>query len=203
MITLDVRADVRKVQVFLRALSDKGTKRAISRSLNRTATTVRAEAARLLRTKRLLPITIKKSLKVKNATVNNLTAVVTASGKSISIRNFSRLSFETARIAGARQKVGIRGINVRITQSSRARLLRKFGNKAFTNPRIGGGLPIMVRTSKKRFPIEAWQPVPGLPTVFVQEKIADAMRAVASQTFTKRLEHEIQYEINAAKGKAV
>lgn len=199
MIHVDVRADIHKVQIYLRACRDGGA-RATSRALNRTATTVRAEAARLIQGKRALNIgTIKKALRVERSTSKSLLAKVIASGRPISIRHFSRLSFDT--IKGKR--TGVRGVSLRILKKDRARIARKYGNKAFTSPKIGGGLPIMVRTGPKRLPIEAWTPVPGFPTVFVQETIAAAMRRVAVQSFRSRLKAELNYELNVAKRKAV
>lgn len=198
MIQVDVRADIKKVQIFLKA-TEQGTKRATARALNRTATTVRAEAARMLQEKRNLPISIiKRAMRIVRATVGRLTASVVVSGRPISMRNFSRLRFE--RMGG--KITGISGISAKILKADRYKLLQRHGNKAFTNPKIGGGLPIMYRRGKSRLPISSWAPVPGLPTVLVQRKIADALRAVASAMFRERIKAELNYEINVAKGKA-
>ena len=201
MIHVDVRTDFRAARIYLRHLStDQGIKRATARALNRTATSVRAEAARMLRQKRALRIgDIKKAMRIVRATTKKLVAEVVVSGKPISIRHFSRLRFE--RMGGKR--TGISGISAKILQADRAKLLRRHGNKAFTNPRIGGGLAIVYRKGKQRLPISAWAPVPGLPTVLVQEKIASALKLLATSMFKERLKDELNYEINVARRKAM
>lgn len=187
MIHIDVRADIRKAQIFLQALGENGTKRATARALNRTATTVRAEAARLIRKKRALRIgEIKKALSIKRATTGSLAATVTAKGRSISIRHFA--------------KYGPRGVTVRIAEGGKRTLLTRYGNKAFVNPVWRPG--VFVRTTKKRLPIEAWTRVPGIPTVFVQQAIVDAIKRVVAHVFPARIKHELEYEIAKAKAKA-
>lgn len=198
MIKLDIRADIKKAQLFLRA-TEQGTKRATARALNRTMTTVRAEAARKLQEERNLTIgEIKKQMRVDRATVSRLVAMLTVSGKPITMRHFSRLRFDRAN----GKVVGVGGISAKIRKADRYKLLRRHGNKAFTNPKIGGGLAIVYRKTKKRLPISAWAPVPGLPRVLVQTKIAEALKDVAVTTFRKRIAEELNYEINVAKSKA-
>lgn len=198
MIQIDVRADIKQAQIFLRA-TEKGAKRATARAINRTLTTVRAEAARLLQEKRALPIgQIKKQMRIKRATAQNPVGAVVVSGKPISIRHFSRLRFE--RMGGKR--TGISGISAKIEKGSRAYLLKRHGNKAFTHPKIGGGLAIVYRRGKSRLPISAWAPVPGLPRVLVQSKIVAAIRNVVAAVFPVRMKAELNYEINVAKNRA-
>lgn len=183
MIHLDVRADIRGAQVFLRDLSQQGTKRATARALNRTAITVRAEAARLLKKKRDLPIgQIKGAMRIRRATTRFLQSSVVVSGKPISIRHFARH--------------GKRGVTVRIEQGGKRTQLRRFGNKAFINPKWRPG--VFVRRGKSRLPIQAWAPVPGLPTVLVQNNIVAAIRGVVGVTFKKRIAEEMRYEIRRA-----
>lgn len=185
-----MRADIRSAQIFLRELGGagaNGTKRAAARALNRTGITVRAEAARLIQQKRALRIgEIKKALSLKRATVNNLVATVTATGASISIRHFARH--------------GVRGVTVRIEKGGKRTRLMRYGNKAFINPVWRPG--VFVRTTKKRLPIEAWPRVPGIPRVFVQRAIIDAMKRVVATVFPPRIRHELQYEISRARAKA-
>ena len=198
MIHIDVQADIKKAQLFLRA-TQKGVARATARALNRTATTVRAEAARMIQEKRALNISvIKKAMRITRATTHRLEAAVVVSGKPISMRHFSHI-----RLARTKGKVtGVTGISARILKGDRLKLLTRHGNKAFTNPSIGGGLAIVYRKGKRRLPISAWAPVPGLPTVLVQSKIVDAIRKVVAVVFPERMKAEMNYEINVAKGRA-
>jgi hypothetical protein len=200
VIKVDVRADFKKAHIFLSSIAGaNGVKRATARALNRTLTTVRAEAARRLQEERNLRIgEIKKQMRIERATVAKLWAKLTVSGKPISIRHFSRLRLDRAN----GKVIGVGGITAKIRKADRYRLLRRHGNKAFTNPKIGGGLVIVYRTTKKRLPISAWAPVPGLPRVLVQAKIAEALKEVATSTFKKRYVEELNYIINVAKAKA-
>ena len=186
MITVDVRADIRQAQLFLRA-TEKGMSRAISRALNRTATMVRTEAARLIKQKRDLPIgVIKENLKVVKSTPNYLVSEVRASGKAISIRHFARH--------------GKRGVTVRIEPGGKRVMLMKYGNKAFINPVWRPG--VFVRTTRARLPIKAWPAVAGFPFVFVQTQIVEAMKRVVNTAFPARLRHELDYEVRKAKAAA-
>jgi hypothetical protein len=181
MLDVQVKVDFRDARVYLRSLS-----------------TVQAEAARRLQAERALRIgEIKKQMRIDRATVQKLVARVSVSGKPISMRHFSRLRFD--RTNG--KVIGVTGISAKIRNEDRFKLLRRHGNKAFTNPKIGGGLAIVYRTTKKRLPISAWAPVPGLPRVLVQAKVMEALKALANDTFDKRLRHELEYEISRARGK--
>lgn len=188
MIQIDVRADIRKAQIFLRHMgTDQGTKRATARALNRTAVTVRAEAARMLQEKRALSIAeIKRALSLTRATSRSLVAAVTASGRPISIRHFA--------------SAGSRGVTVRIEKGAKRTRLTRYGNKAFINAPWRPG--VFVRKGKKRLPIVAWPPVPGLPSVLVQDKIVKAIKAVVAAVFPRRIQEELNYELNVARRKA-
>jgi hypothetical protein len=186
MIKIDVRADIKKVQMFLRA-TEQGAKRATARALNKTATTVRNTAAGLLQEKRNLRIgEIKKQMRIERANVRKLAATVTVSGRPISIRHFA--------------SAGKRGVTVRVEKGGKRTRLARYGNRAFVNAAWRPG--VFVRKTRKRLPIEAWPPVPGLPKVLVQERIVDALKAEVARTFPKRFKEEMNYEINVAKGRA-
>jgi hypothetical protein len=185
MISIDVRVDIRKAQVFLRA-TQQGTARATYRALNRAALAVRAEAVKLLRERRNLPASvIRAAMRIKNASIDNLQAAVIVSGQPISIRHFSN--------------VNKRSITAKVTRGGARVLLRQNGNRAFTNPKLGGGVTPFVRLSKARLPIRAWPKVSGLPRVIVQARIAEALKAVGSSTFVKRFDHEMRRELERAK----
>lgn len=165
--------------------TETAANRATVRTLNRTVTTVRAEAARLIQEKRNLPIAeIKKSMSVRRATVLVPYAVLTVRGKAISMRHFAN--------------AGKRGVTVRIEKGAKRTRLTRYGNNAFINAPWRPG--VFVRKGKSRLPIVAWPPVPGLPTVLVQEGIKTALLAVAARSFKARINAELNYELNV-KGK--
>lgn len=188
MIGIDVKADVKKVQVYLRSLSNQGTKRATSRALNKTGVTVRAEAARRIQQKRNLRIgEIKKQMRLERATVTKLLATVTVSGRPISMRHFVKAS----------GKPHMQRAKAKILRGSKLTQLQANGNKAFVNAKWRPG--VFVRKTRKRLPIRIWPPVPGLPTVLVQDQIVQALKQLASETFQKRFREEMNYEISKAK----
>jgi hypothetical protein len=180
VIKVTAKADFRGAKLFVEAV-DKAGQRASARALNRTMTTVRAEAARLIQQKRDLPIgEIKKSMQVQRATAHNLIAVLKVSGRPISMRHFAN--------------GGKRGVTVRIEKGSKRTLLTRYGNKAFINPVWRPG--VFVRKGKSRLPIVSWPPVPGLPTVLLQEQVYGALKALASRAFESRIGAELNYELS-------
>lgn len=187
-VSLDVRSDFRQVRRLFAELGP-GVSRAASRALNKTATSVRADVAREIQKKRNLRIgVIKKQLKLKRATKNYLLASIEASGEPIAMRHFG---------ANATKK----GVTVRITKGTKRIALTKYGNKSFIVPGFAGN-NIFVRKTKKRLHIVEWQRVPGIPTVFLQEKIREGMESNARTVWDKRFKEEINYEIQKASNQA-
>jgi hypothetical protein len=90
-----------------------------------------------------------------------------------------------------------RGVTVRIEKGGKRTRLQRYGNKAFVNLPWRPG--VFIRKTKKRLPIEAWPPVPGLPRVLVQQRIVEALKAEVERTFPKRFAEEMRYEIEIAK----
>jgi len=177
---LGVEVDVRKAQMFLRSAST-ANKRATAKALNLTATAVRVEAADKIKEKRdLKKSVIKDALRIVKAAAANLEARVTASGKPIPMRQFSR--------------VGKRGVTARIEPKGKRTRLEMYGNKAFVNQQYSP--TVFVRTSKKRLPIEVWPAVPGIPRVFVQDHVIAALKSVAATVFPKRYKEQLNYQLN-------
>jgi len=199
VIDIAVRVNTRSADVLLRELSgDRGLGRATARALNRTAITVRAEAARLLQAKRALPIgQIKGSMDIKRATPRNQVAKVTVSGKPIPLRYFA---------TAVGHYRGSHGVSIRIEKGVKRTRLIVGGRKAFVNPKWNPN--IFVRTgvvyggNHPKQQIEKRPPVPGLPTVLVQDAIVKALKTVIGNTFPRRFNEEMNYEINVAKQKA-
>jgi hypothetical protein len=184
----DVKADFREVQRMFKELGP-GVNRATSRAINKTATPVRNEAAKQIQQKRNLNLgVIKKELRLFRATYNRLTASIVATGKPIPIRHFKANQTR-------------HGVTVAITKGRGNRVrLQRHGNKSFMVARLGNN--VFVRQTKRRLPIMKWTPVPGIPTVFVQKHLLDAMTKVASTVFPKRFREEINFEIQRAQAKA-
>lgn len=182
MIRIDIRPELADVERMLREMSPTA-RRATSRAINRTLTTVRAEAARQVREQRNLPIReIRRQMRIDRATPAALSGSIVVTGRPIPIRHFARSSS--------------RGVSAKVTRKGRAVLLRREGRKAFRNPAVGGGLPVLYRVSSKRLPIRAWPPVPGIPRVLVQDRIVAALRALAHTTFRSRIASELRFELS-------
>jgi hypothetical protein len=187
MLKMTIRVDTRQAEAYLKRLAGpQGTRTAIARALNRTATTVRDRAAREIYAKRNLKLsTIKQGIEIRRATTNRLAAMIVASGQPISIRHFAN--------------VNKRSITAKVSRTGPRVLLRANGNKAFTNPRLGAGVTIFVREGRKRLPIKAWPKVSGIASVFSQQRLERLMREVAATTFQQRLRHELAWIIERAK----
>lgn len=191
MIEIDVSTYINGATMFLKEM-EPSCRRAAYRALNRTATTVRADAARLLQGERALLIgTIKSQMFVKRATLRNLRAKIGVKGGPISMRHFAYLRFETTK----GQRTGISGITYKVKKADRRKLLKRGNRKAFTNPMLGGGVTIFVRRGPSRLPIMKWAPVPGLPHSLVSNAVETAIRTTAVRVFQQRYDHEVRYEI--------
>lgn len=198
MIQIDVTAYIQGASLFLRDVPP-ACRRAASRALNRTVTTTRATAARLLQAERnMLMGAIKSQMFVKRSTAKNLVAKIGVRGGPIAIRHFAFLRYET--IKG--QRTGISGITYKVRKSDRRKLLKRGNRKAFTNPALGGGVSIFVREGPTRLPIVKWSPVPGLPHVLVSKAVETAIRTTAVQTFVKRYDQEVRYELMRQEARA-
>lgn len=187
-IRYDIKTDFKEAEAMYRSLLGRGVDRAVSRALNKTATSVRAQVARDIQQERALKIgTIKKSLRLDRANVNRLAAAIVASGKAIAMRHFGARS--------TRQ-----GVSVKIRKTGGRTRLVKNGNKSFQIPRFGNN--VFVRTGKSRLPIKEWSRVPGIPQVFLKDKVTAGMRSLAGTVWPKRFREEINFEIEKAKAKA-
>jgi hypothetical protein len=182
---LDVRLHTKQVDRLLRKLAGpRGVKTATARALNKTATSVRAHAARLIREKRDMRVSdIKRGISIRRATVGHLVAIVTASGRPLSIRHFAR--------------AGVRGVTAKVSKNGKRVLLQRHGNRAFVNTKFSS--TVFVRTTKKRLPIQAWPRVSGIAHVFAQRQIERAMHGEARSTFRKRIAEELRYVVSQAK----
>jgi len=175
-----------------------GRARALTRAINRTLITVRAEAARAVAQDTGLKVTaVKKAMKIANATFSTLTGGVLVTGKRIPLIEFgakgprpsrgrrgsavtastgpgrSRQSYPGAFIATV--KAGTRGeIHEGIFVRRLPSLRRSVGSRGFN-------LPI-----KQLFG-------PSLPKVAANAAVVAAVRAVADEALQKNLDHEVKF----------
>jgi hypothetical protein len=193
---LRVKVDFRKDAVVRQLDALKGAeKRAIlKRGLNRAAVTVRAKGAREIANKvggKVTVAQIKRAIRVKSATVADLSALVTAFG-----RGRLSLTYFSPRQTKRGVRVTIYGKTIDIAHAFRA--TTKSGHKGVWI-RAENSKPQMYYAAKyypetKRLPI-AELFAPGIPDEFVNEEVMGVMRAVGEVRFRQVVEQEYKYLI--------
>jgi hypothetical protein len=175
---LKISVDTREVEAMLRDLRAQMPNR-VAAALNRTATSVRAEAVRKIRERRALPAaTVRDALTIRRAIKGYLVAEIVASGKPIPLRDYSA-------------RAGKKGVTVKVSrQGGRKGPVRKFGNKAFALAKAGGH--VFVRTGPRRLPIQKLFG-PSIPGTFLRKEVLAALRTVAVTMFPKRLAEAARY----------
>ncbi len=193
---LDVRFDAAKAVASLTAYQNNLRDKVIVKALNRAATTIRAVGARLIAAE-MKPITVsevKKSMQIIPAIKFKLVAIVRANGrKRIPLTALGAKQTKTGvtvRIGGKvytiahafinKVRKGRPGVRIR-ADDFKAQLVNavKFRGKRAAH----GGLD---------YPI-AEVMAPGIPTVFVQDKIMRGMTKVAIERFSVVVEQEVKF----------
>jgi hypothetical protein len=178
---IDVRNDFRQVAVQFELRTTTLVNAAAVRALNRTATTVRAEASRQIRGRYSLKAgTVRKQLRIERATRNRLTSAVIASGAPIPLVEF-----------GARQTK--KGVTVKVTKT------RKLVKGVFIARMKSGKVGVFERLGSKRLPIRELFSV-SLPRTFTQRQILAALRKTAADRFRIELARELRFRTGAANG---
>lgn len=179
---IDVRSDIKEVVARLQADVDRLLPQATARALNRTATTVRAQATRRIRERYNLKAgVIRAQLRINRADRNRLTAEVIASGRPIPLIEFS-----------ARQTRA--GVSVRVIRGQ-----RKVRRHAFIAKMHTGHVGVFERTSSKRLPIKELFSV-SLPVAFARKEILAALEQVAVERFRIEFERELRFRAGATNG---
>lgn len=189
MIRIDVRDNLARIELRYQRLNDDLREKVIVRALNKTATTVRAEASKEIRKDyNLKAKVIKDQITINRANRTTLTAVIVASGKPIPLIEFE--ARPTATHTGGR-----RGSNVTVKVKRRRLVVRD----AFIATMPGGHVGIFKRTGKfgrrknprlerikQRFSI-------SLPTAFTNKAVTEALVRAAQKRFPVVMEQETRY----------
>jgi len=193
MISINVNHTLDKAILYYKTLPANLTEKAMVRALNRTATTVRAEAARRIRERyNLKSRVLKDQIRIRNATKAELRAVVQASGRPIPLVEFdarSGATGATVRVSRVRKPVahafiatmksGHRGVFLRVEKGS-----RKYRNQRVRKG--GSDLPVAELFG------------PSLPQAFTSKQVMDAIVAAARERFPKAFEQEARYYLSKA-----
>lgn len=176
-------------------------RQAVSRALNKTARTVTAKTARLIRdTGYNIPVRdIKQSLNTKPASAENLGALVTASGRPIPLIRYG--AREQRRPGGGvsvkvlRGKKFIRGAFIATMPTGHRGVFIRVGSAAHTL--LSAGRQRVVQRGKTSYkhglPIEELYG-PSIPIAFVNQKVSAAMVGVARERFPIVLKQELNFE---------
>lgn len=186
---IDVRDDFRRVAVQFEIRTKTLLDAAAIRALNRTATTVRAEATRQIRGRYNLKAgTVREQLRIERANRNRLTSAVVASGAPIPLYEF-----------GARQTQ--KGVTVAVKKGQR-KLVRGVFIAKMPSGKIGvfgrdgrfgrRGNPKLERISMK-YSI-------SLPRTFTQRQILAALKKTAADRFRIELARELRFRTGAVNG---
>lgn len=178
--TMTVQHDLSKVLLFYEDLPRQFVDVAAVRALNRTATTVRAEAARRIGREYNIRIgAAKDEMKIRRATAADLKAAVVVSGRPIPLVEFD-----------ARQTAA--GVSVKVKGT------RKVVGHAFLATMKTGHQGVYIREIKGsakrpgRLPIRQLYSL-SLPAAFTQEQIMDALTAIATGRFGEVLQQEMRF----------
>lgn len=174
---IDVRHNLKEVEISLGRLAGEIRDKAVVRALNRTATTIRAEAAREIRAEYNMKVSdIKGEMRIENATPSQLRARVVVRGRPQSLSEF-----------GPRQNK--QGVTVMVKRGQ-----RKLIRHAFLWQRPGGA-PVFVREGKSRLPIKKLFTL-SLPSAFTNDKVMAALKRVAGRRFPGAFAQEARYYLN-------
>lgn len=174
---IDVRSNLREVEISLGRLAENLRDKALVRALNRTATTIRAEAAREIKAEYNMTIgDIKGQMRIENATAAQLRSRVVVSGKPISLSGF-----------GPRQNA--QGVTVMVKRGQ-----RKLIRHAFLLNRPGGSA-VFERVGNARLPIKKLFTL-SLPSAFTNDKVMAALKRVAATRFPEAFAQESRYYLS-------
>ena len=208
---IDVRFDAARATAQLNGYAAKLRDKSLVRALNRTATTVRAVGARLIADE-IKPIKVgevKRAISIKFANRTTLVAVVRANGrKRIPLTALGAQQTKT----GVRVRVGGKVVAIEhafINKVRRGRLgvrIRSFDfkaqlfdavkfrsrrNRALDYRTKRGAVPAR-RRGNPDYPIAEIM-APGVPLVFVQQKVMQGMRRVALERFATVVAQEVKF----------
>lgn len=160
-------------------LTEKINNIAAVRALNKTATTVRAEAARRIRSEYSIKTSAAKDqMAIRRATARDVRSAIVVSGRPIPLIEFSANQTKrgvSVKIKGAR-KVITHAFIARMRSGHRGVFIREI-----INGKRGARLPI-----RELFSL-------SLPTAFSQKQIIAALEQVAAARYTETLAQEVRY----------
>lgn len=191
MITIDVQHNLRELTARLDLLPKEVMASAV-RSLNRTLTTVRAEAARDMAAEyRGLKVgTLKRQMKFKRATRMEPVASITFSNKRFRLYG----NWNIRHSGGQHLRLGRLPFRLETgdgRQIGDAELRGAFIQRA----RLNGQPNVFLRTGRDRYPI-AVLVAPSLAAAFVERSVGKRLATVARDRFLVVLQQEAKFQLS-------
>jgi Prophage minor tail protein Z (GPZ) len=193
-VSVDISNALRKFN-----LVQEETRSAIPRALNKTATTVRARAARQIRSVGygIKIAAIKKSITIRKANRAELTAIVRAAGKPIPLINYSaRKNKSGVTVAVLNGKKTIDGAFIATMHTGHKGVFVRVGSAAERHA-IGRGA-LKVSKGPKKYSYKHGLPIrelfgPSVPNAFANTIVQNALEEVVQQRFGVVLEQELRF----------
>lgn len=202
MITVDIKADVKRVEKFFSNLKKDAVKKAAARAINDALITVRKDGAQEIKKahKALKIGDIKANMKIHTAWVSHLYGKVTTNGRPLSLRLFSPSGGQqrTRRSKGARGQVSLsrtgRARPLTAVMGNTRKLVQYRGRKAFRV--LAYGNEIFVRVNATGRKLRRFRG-PSLPGVFRAQ--GEKFKAIALKRFAVAFPNRMKFEIEKAK----
>lgn len=188
MINIKINIDTKDLQRELARQTDAIVNKAAVRAINKTAMQARTEAVRQVRNAgyNIKASAIRQSFKLHRATKNNLTALLTATGKPIGLIDY-----------GARQVAS--GVSVSVKNGRKiirgAFLAKMKSGHVGVFVRVGKGHKTVIRNGKR---IKTGLPIkelfgPSVPAALSNQAVQNAVGKMIKQKFPKIFAHELQF----------
>ncbi len=185
---IDIRHDLGRLVADL-GLMQKEILPAAVRAINRTMTTVRAEAARRMQPnyRGLKVSALKKQMRFQRATRSKAVAWVTFSARRFGL-------FQNWKTRQTRQGVRVSQLPWALETWDGTRIDIGKLRQAFIQ-RPGGKSNVYVRIGQQRYPIQGLV-VPGLSAAFVQLRIGEALVITARNRFAQAFAQEAKFRLS-------
>jgi len=179
-VKIDVRHDMRAIIVGLEDYRKELVTGAVARALNRTATTVRAEAAREIHNEYqgLKINAVKDRISIQKATKITQRVIISVSGRPIPVIEFDARPTKL-------------GVTIKVKGT------RKLLRHAFIATMPGGHKGVFIRRGNRnvlaaRLPIDQIFSI-SLPVAFSNKKVMDAVVRSAKERFPGALSQEVRF----------
>ncbi len=186
---LDIRSDMKEVNNMFKSLSSGIVPNAISSAINKTLTSVRAEAAREIKSEISLKIgQIKKSIIIKKSRPKNLSGyyvVIPANeGRGTNLIEFVTPSKRTT--TAFRKQKGV---------TAKAWNQAKLYRGAFIGRGKSSGKLLVFKRDKRRTSGVKALPAASIPATYFRRKVLAKIDKVGRNTFSNKLQQEINFRL--------